>query len=99
MTSTSKLVELRRKTDRQLLITIQRDLDRSLILASVVATKASPLHEWAEKTYQRARFLLTKLDGVLQDEQALLESKLAELRAALDQVPPQKVQRHTAALG
>ena len=99
MSGTSKLIQLRRKTDRELLIVIQRDLDRSLLLANVIATKASPLHEWAEKAYQRAKFMLTKLDGVPQDEQTLLESKLTELRAALDQVPPQKVQRHTAALG
>ena len=99
MSGTSKLIELRRKTDRELWIVIQRDLDRSLLLANVIATKPSPLHEWAEKAYQWAKLMLTKLDGVPQDEQTLLESKLTELRAALDQVPPQKVQRHTAALG
>ena len=98
-TASSRLVELRHKTDRQMLIVIQRELDRGSTLASVVASKGSQLYIRAERAYEKATSLLTKLDGALgQDERKRVESTLRELRASLDSVPAQKIQRNTASL-
>jgi hypothetical protein len=94
--TSSRLVELRRKTDRQLLLVIQRELNRGMTLASVVVTQGSPLHLRAEKAYEKAKALLTKLESEGQDERSQLDSRLRELRAALDRIPAQKLQRHTA---
>ena len=96
-TASSRLVELRHKTDRQMLIVIQRELDRGLTLASLVSSRRSQLYIRAEKAYEKAASVLAKLDGALgQDERRHVESTFRELRASLDNVPAQKIQRSTA---
>lgn len=89
--TSSKLVELRRKTDRELAIMIQRELERGLTLASVAATKTSPLHVRADEIYSKMETLLPALDGASQREQSQLKLKLRELRVALDRVPAKEI--------
>ena len=93
MTSTSKLTELRRKTDRELPVIIQRELERGLILAGVAASKASPLYAKADKIYSKMKTLLPTLARADQSERTRLESKLQELRVALDRVPAHVVRQ------
>jgi len=82
-----KLAELRARTDRDLVRILNADLERSLALASVAATKRSVFRSQAEAMYTRAKTLLPKLSGLTADEQARLEAKLKELAMALDLVP------------
>ena len=82
--SPSKLIELRRKTDRELPEMIERELERALTLASVAATSSSPLRKQADTIYSRMRVLLPVVDSISPAERSRLESKLDELRAALD---------------
>jgi hypothetical protein len=83
----SKLAELRARTDRDLVRILNADLERSLALASVAATRHSVFRSQAEAMYTRAKTLLPKLSGLTADELAQLEAKLKELGMALDLVP------------
>ena len=83
----SKLAELRARTDRDLVRILNADLERSLALASVAATRHSVFRFQAESLYTRAKTLLPKLSGLTADEQGQLEAKLKELAMALDLVP------------
>jgi len=82
-----KLAELRARTDRDLVRILNADLERSLALASVAATKRSVFRTQAEAMYTRAKTLLPELSGLTADERAQLEAKLKELAMALDLVP------------
>ena len=95
----SKLAELRQKTDRQLLIVIQNELERGLMLADVAASKESTLYARAVRACEKAEALLPKIHGVSTDERRQLELQLRDLRAALDRVSSQKIQRHMAGSG
>ena len=63
----TKLVELRGKTDRQLIALIERELDRGLSSDRVTA----------EQAYSSAQGLLTVAHGASYDERRKLELKLA----------------------
>jgi hypothetical protein len=80
----SKLVELRAKTDRQLLGVIRKELKRAQILASVAATRESPLGQYAEKIVKRVVKLLPTISGVEPSEREKLESAVREVRSALE---------------
>jgi hypothetical protein len=96
MTSQAKLVQLRNKTDRDLLVLVQRELERGLALADVATTKQSPLYGQAERAYRTAKALLPGIAGLTESERRGLEGTLKELRAALDQLPDRQVERSMA---
>jgi hypothetical protein len=72
---TSKLVELRSKTDRQLVQLITRKLDRAACLASV-----DQLQGPAERVYDEVRRLLPL---VSRSDRRRLEARVQELAAVL----------------
>jgi hypothetical protein len=78
MSNTGKLAELRGKTDRELLVLIQRELDRALTLADMAE---------AEKAYDKTVTLLPNVADVRQGEQRRIDAALKELRRRLDQIP------------
>jgi hypothetical protein len=82
-----KLAELRARTDRDLVRILNADLERSLALASVAATRHSVFRSQAEAIFTRAKVLLPNLSGLTPDELAQLEGKLKELSMLLDLVP------------
>ena len=83
----SKLAELRARTDRDLVRILNTDLERSLALANVAATRHSVFRSKAEAVYHRAKSTLPKLSRLTEDEHAEIEFKLKELAMALDLVP------------
>ena len=83
----AKLLELRRKTDRDLLILVERELHRGLTLAELAASKQSPLHARAETAYATVSLLLPKIENLSQDERRRLEGMIKDLRLGLDGVP------------
>ena len=93
MTRQAKLVQLRRKTDRDLLILVRRELDRGLALADVATNRESPLYGQAQKAYRTVKALLPGMGGPTQSERRDLELALRELRAALEHLPDRQVQR------
>ena len=82
-----KLSELRAKTDRELLAIIGTELNRGLLIASVAATRESPLYRHASKSLDRITKLLPTMSGVDHNERKMLEANIKEMRRALDQVP------------
>jgi hypothetical protein len=92
----SKLVELRRKTDRDLVILVQKELSRGLTLADVATTKESLLCAQAERAYQTVKTWLPLISGLNRDERGELELKLKELWSALERLPSERVQRYFA---
>ena len=96
MSRESKLLELRRKTERDLLHLVRRELDRGLTLADLAATKESALYAQAERVYQTAKAWLPLVSVLNRHERLELEFRLKDLRSALDQVPHERVRRHFA---
>ena len=85
--NTKKLRVLRARTDHDLLILIQRELERGFALADVATTRSSPLFAQAQAACEKARTLLTKISGLSQNDRAPIEATLKGLRSRLDQVP------------
>ena len=96
---TRKLVSIRHRTDQDLVILVQRELDRGLTLVAVATTRTSPLFAQAEKSYDTARAILPRISDLNEGERLHLESRLRELRSRLDQVPAfARVERYTASV-
>src|SRR5258708_5302319 len=96
---TRKLVSIRHRTDHDLLILVQRELDRGFALVDVATTRTSPLFAQAEKAYNTARMISPRISGISQGDRLRIESGLKELRCRLDQVPAfAKVERYTASV-
>ena len=60
MPNDAKLAELRARTDRELLVLIQRELDRALPLADVVVNRESAFYGEAETGYRKVLTLLLR---------------------------------------
>jgi hypothetical protein len=86
MSNNAKLAELRARTDRELLVLIQRELDRALTLADVAANRESAFYGEAEKAYRKVVTLLPKAPDMRQGERARIEATVKELRFRLDRV-------------
>jgi hypothetical protein len=96
---TRKLVSIRQRTDHDLLILVQRELDRGLTLVAVATTRISPLFAQAEKAHNTATAVLTRISGISQGDRLRIESGLKELRSRLVQVPTfARVGRYTASV-
>jgi len=86
------LSELRRRTDRQLLVLVRGEIEKSLKL---IRHDSSPE---AEAGYAKARTLLS-IARAPEQERARLEARLEELRAALEgrRNAPMVCRQYTAA--
>jgi hypothetical protein len=87
MSNQAKLAELKAKTDRELQILIERELDRALTLADVAVNRKPGFYMDAERAYCTVVTLLRKAPSVRQTERARIEAAVKELRFRLDQVP------------
>jgi len=79
-----KLRSLRSKTDQDLLILLEKEIDRALTLLEIATVKASLRKAQAEKIYLVARRVLPTLEGVDRAERMWIEMKMQELRRRLD---------------
>lgn len=87
MSNAAKLALLRAQTDRDLLILIQRELDRALTLADVAVNRESAFYGEAEEAYRKVVTLLVKTPDMRQGDRACIEANVKELRLLLEQVP------------
>jgi len=79
-----KLEELRRKTDRQLLALVDRQIDAGLWVARIAwETPARSAFITAERAYAEARRLAPLLRNITAAERERLEAKLQELEHVL----------------
>ncbi len=84
---TRKLVALRARTDRDLVVLVERELDRAFALVDVAASRNSPLFAEAQKAYRKATALLSSITGWSDSERLRIEGRVRELRSRLEQVP------------
>jgi hypothetical protein len=84
----SKLVELRAKTDGELLSLVRPELKRALVLANVAATRESAFYLQAQKIVDVITTLLPTIPVADRRERALLEDAIKEVRLALARLAP-----------
>lgn len=84
---TQKLVSIRKRTDQDLLVLIDRELARGFALVDVAASRNSASFTQAEKSISTATALFSRISELSQDERNRLEGSLASLRSRLDRVP------------
>ena len=84
---TQKLVSIRHRTDQDLLVLVQRDLDRGFALVNVAASRNSPLFAQAEKALATATAMFPRIAGMSECDGVRIGARLKELRSRLDQVP------------
>ena len=96
---TRKLVSIRHRTDHDLLILVQRELDRGFSLVDLATTRTSPLFAQAEKAYAMSSTLLPRISGLSEGDRLHLESRLKQLRFRPDQVATfARVERYPASV-
>ena len=84
---TRKLVALRARTDHDLLVLVQREVNAGFALLEAATTRNSLLFAKAQKALATATALLPRISGVSQDDRLRIEGKVKELRFRLDLVP------------
>jgi hypothetical protein len=85
--NTQKLRIIRSKTDHDLLILLQHELDRGLAVANVAVTRNSPQFDQSQKAYETVVSLLSKIPAMEENDRLRLATRVNELRSRLDQVP------------
>ena len=84
---TRRLIALRTRTDHDLLVLVQRELETAFALVNAAITRNTPLFAKAEKALSTAAALLPRITGVSQDDRKRIEARVAELRSRLGMVP------------
>lgn len=84
---TQKLVALRSRTDHDLIVLVQRELDHGLALVDVAASRNSPLFTQAVKALATAKALLPRITGLSEDDRLRIEGRVKELRSRLERAP------------
>lgn len=85
--NTQKLRVLRARTDHDLLVLVQRELDNGMALANVAATRNSPAFSQAVRAANTAAGLLSRIAGLNEDERLRIEARLRGLQLLLNGVP------------
>lgn len=85
--NTQKLRVIRSRTDHDLPILLERELDRGFALADVATSRNSPLFAKACQAHSTATAILPRISGLSQEEWLHIEARLAELRSRLGRVP------------
>jgi hypothetical protein len=80
---TRKLVALRARTDHDLLVLVQRELNTGFTLVDGAASRNSSLFARAERALSTATALLPRISGLSQDDRLRIEAKVVELRSRL----------------
>jgi hypothetical protein len=92
---TRKLVALRNRTDHDLVVVVNRELDRGLNMLSAAISRNSPLYTQAEKALGTATALLSRVAvaALSAEDRHRIDTKANELRLRLEQVPVCSVMR------
>lgn len=84
MSRETKLLELRRKTDRGLVFLVSKEIDRGVRLAERAVTPKSRLYVQAEKAYLMSKSWLLVISDLDRDERRELEFRLKEIKSVLE---------------
>ena len=71
-TNTQKLRVLRSRTDHDLLVVVNRELDRGFAVVEVAASRNSTLFTQAQKAFTTAAALLSRIAGLSADDRMRL---------------------------
>lgn len=85
--NTQKLRVIRSRTDHDLLVLVQHELDRGCTLANLATTRNSPLYAQAVRAHDAAAAMLPEIFGLTDGDRTYLESRIKDLRVRLDEVP------------
>lgn len=85
--NTQKLRVLRARTDHDLRILVQRELDRGSALLDVAITRNSPAFLQAAKAQNTAAALLSRIAALDDADRCCIEARFNELRQRFDRVP------------
>jgi hypothetical protein len=66
---------------------VNTELDRGIAMANVAASPQSVFYARAEDVYTQVKTLLPKISGLSRADHAALETKVTDLRMALELVP------------
>ncbi len=86
-TDTQKLRVLRARTDSDLAVLVQRQIDRGFALVDAARSRQSPVFTQVEKAHATATVLLPRLSSLSDTDRQRFESRIKELKTRLDQVP------------
>jgi hypothetical protein len=86
-TDTQKLRVLRARTDSDLLVLIQRQINRGFTLVDAAPSRHSPVFTQAEKAHATAAMLLPRIAGLSDADRQRVQSRMKELKERLEQVP------------
>src|ERR1041385_38159 len=78
---TRKLVSIRHRTDHDLLVLTNRELDRGTTLVDLAATRNSPFYAQAERAHATALTWLPRIAGLNEEDRLRIETKLKDLRS------------------
>jgi hypothetical protein len=92
-TNTQQLQVLRSRTDDDLLVLVNRELDRGISAAQFAPDKSSQLCANAEKSLSSALALFPWLSDLGQNDRLRIESRIKELRYRLDHVSVYRTRR------
>ena len=84
---TEKLIALRARTDHDLVVLVQRELDRCANLLHAARSRQSPVFAQAVKAHDTATALLPRIAALSAVDRMRIEEKAAELRSRLSQMP------------
>ena len=96
MARETKLFELRRKTDRGLVLLVRKEIGSGLRLAETAVTPKSKLYVQAERAYLTSESWLLLISDLDRDQRRELELRLQELKSALERLRTQDMQQHFA---
>jgi hypothetical protein len=84
---TRKLLTLRARTDHDLLVLVNRELDRGCSLVDVATIRNSPRFAQAEKAFAAATAMLPRIAGLSTDDRQRIEARVKQLRSRIEEVP------------
>ena len=84
---TRKLLTLRARTDHDLLILVNKELDRGFAFVDSARTRNSPLFVQAEKASALAAAMLPRISALSADDRQRIDAKAEQLRCRMDGLP------------
>jgi hypothetical protein len=84
---TRKLLTIRARTDRDLLVLVNRELARGFAFLDAATTRNSPLFAQSEIALATATAMLPRIAVLSADDRQRIELKVEQLRSRMSEVP------------
>jgi len=84
---TRKLLTLRARTDHDLQVLVDRELERGFVLLAAATTRNSPQFVQAQKALATATTLLPRVSGLTVEDRQRIEAKAEQLRSRIGELP------------